>query len=716
MTQLCGAGAVLVGTIAFALLLDQLDAIYVIILSAWAGAGMAALISGGWAVRPSPTNLVICASIDAAFCGVLLAVAARLPLWLRAMPPADVEQASLVVSTLAVSSGLTCLFCLVATPAALRYWRDSERARPADAEPLTPANTAPGFPPPVTTGAFLAGGFEEPPPARPPQAAPALTFAPAVARSSNQSAAFAAPHPSSGLQPQPSSGPQPWALPVQRSPHPAAAPSWPAHPAPGYAPTPSAYAARTPTGSPLPLPPGFDGTPPPYVELGSPPGGASPHAPAAAATPSPHAASLAGFSPSPYAPSPYAAPAGLTSSPYAPASPAAGHSPAPYAPSPYAPAPAPYAPPPSPYASPPHTPPPSPLAPSGVAAPARPAAPRPARRGVLVLAIGLTVGCAAALAVALVAGDRGDSTPASPANSPATKTTTSSLPTTKTTTAAPATVPDAPATAPATVEDLLEELHRAIARADEKAVQRLLWPKAFAFSVRATGRNDSAEAAASALARDLGVPPAAGFTVEPRGTAIGQEGTSAWIAEELSVRGAGQERTFAVSMLATTTGGTWKIVAWHWAVRLPDEEVERRLEEGELPIPESFDDRLEAPAEAVETFREAFSSPAAFALTVSSRPTAFNFGSAPRERLVGGDSIRRVFRKLSVELALGEGVMVVSSGAWDEAQRAAPQVAWAAANVEFVAKRSRRHLRVLAVMVREGEEWRIVQTQWSDGL
>lgn len=333
----------------------------------------------------------------------------------------------------------------------------------------------------------------------------------------------------------------------------------------------------------------------------------------------------------------------------------------------------------------------------------------------LVLAIGLTVGCAAALVVALVAGDRGAATPASPANSPAAKTTTS-LPAAKTTTAAPAAAPAPPAAAPATVEDLLEELHRAIARADEKAVQRLLWSKAFAFSVRATGRNDSAEAVASALARDLGAPPAAGFTVEPKGTAIGQEGTAAWIAEELSVRGDGQERTFAVSMLAASSGGTWKIVAWHWAVRLPDEEVERRLEEGELPIPESFDDRLEAPAEAVETFREAFSSPAAFALTVSSRPTAFNFGSAPRERLVGGDSIRRVFRKLSVELALGEGVMVVSSGAWDEAQRAAPQVAWAAANVEFVAKRSRRHLRVLAVMVREGEEWRIVQTQWSDGL
>ena len=52
---------------------------------------------------------------------------------------------------------------------------------------------------------------------------------------------------------------------------------------------------------------------------------------------------------------------------------------------------------------------------------------------------------------------------------------------------------------------------------------------------------------------------------------------------------------------------------------------------------------------------------------------------------------------------------------WDPTKAAAPDVAWGAANVEFATKSSRRILRVLAVMVKENDEWRLVQTQWSDG-
>lgn len=687
MTQLCGAGAVLVGTIAFALLLDQLDAIYIVILSAWASAGMAALICGGWAARPSPTNLVIGGSFDAAFCGVLLAVASRLPMWLRSMPPGDVELATTLVISLAITSAVTCVLCLVATPMALRYWRTV--ARGPEPEPLTPANTAPGFPPPVTTGAFLAATDDiELGTLQVPQrhAPPALAFGPAVARSS---IAFAAPAQPTMAPSGPAMGsamassgamPQPWALPVQAPAGQPAAPSWPAQPAPGYAPTPSAYASRTPTGSPLPLPPGFDGTPPPY------------HAPAFTQPPN-HAPA---FAQPGYAPPPNHAPA-FAQPGYAPNHEPAFAQPLGYAPQPVGTPPGFSITPAAPHAQP--------------VAPTRPAA----HRGALTVAIGLTVGCAGALVLALVLSDGGSAK--APTAAPPT-----ASPTAPRTTAEPTVAPTSPAVPAArvdsfpTVEALLEELHRVVASADEKAMQRLLWPKAFAFAVRATGRQHDAEAVASAWARDLGAAPTGGFSVEPQGTAIGQEGEAAWIAEELLVRGGGQDRTFTVSMLAASIGGSWKIVAWHWAVRLPDDEIERRLEQGEQPIPESFDDRLEAPEAAVEAFREAFASPAAFALTVSSRPTALNFGSAPRERLIGGDSIRRVFRKLPAELALGEGVMVVASSAWDETQRAAPQVAWAAANVEFVTKRSRRLLRVLAVLVQEGGEWRIVQTQWSDGL
>jgi ketosteroid isomerase-like protein len=57
---------------------------------------------------------------------------------------------------------------------------------------------------------------------------------------------------------------------------------------------------------------------------------------------------------------------------------------------------------------------------------------------------------------------------------------------------------------------------------------------------------------------------------------------------------------------------------------------------------------------------------------------------------------------------------------WDPAQKGAPYIAYAIANVDFTTKtRAATDLtqtfRVLAVLLKEGSEWKIVQTQWSHG-
>jgi len=99
------------------------------------------------------------------------------------------------------------------------------------------------------------------------------------------------------------------------------------------------------------------------------------------------------------------------------------------------------------------------------------------------------------------------------------------------------------------------------------------------------------------------------------------------------------------------------------------------------------------------------------ALARSEDPEAFNFGSAPGERVIGGAAIKRLFGRLRAELRLHDGARVAQVDA---------NVGWAAVNVDFTSKSRAatdvtQTFRVLAVLLREGETWRIVQTHWSNG-
>ena len=336
-------------------------------------------------------------------------------------------------------------------------------------------------------------------------------------------------------------------------------------------------------------------------------------------------------------------------------------------------------------------------------------------RGLWIASAALAVGGIVGLIVLLAGGDSPD-----PAKTGPTASASKGASAPRTLAAAGSgTAPDEQTTAAAAAarspRELLDAVHQAAAHTDVAMIKALAVPTAFGFGVRATSISRTADELSAAFAADLGAPPAEGFTVTPSGLEIGEEGGHAWIAEELEISGNSERRRFTITMLAAQLNGAWRIVAWHWAVRLPDETVELLAERGDLPIPEGFDDRIEAPAEAAEAFRSAFSSTESYSLAISPRATSFNFGSAPGERIQGGDAIRRVFKKLRADIKIREGVIVSAAGSWDPAQAAAPGVAWAAANVEFSTRSSRRILRVLSILVRENDEWRLVQTQWSDG-
>ncbi|HWO23377.1 MAG TPA: nuclear transport factor 2 family protein [Kofleriaceae bacterium] len=271
------------------------------------------------------------------------------------------------------------------------------------------------------------------------------------------------------------------------------------------------------------------------------------------------------------------------------------------------------------------------------------------------------------------------------------------------------------------VTALIQAQRAALAKGDLGAVGKLLAPGVFGFGIDADEVAEGKDLVELLLRKDVGALVQGGATVELRYSAAGEASAHAWIALELEISGPGRSaRRFAVTELAARTGDAWTIVAWHWAAPVADKAAERMAVLGTKPVPKAISSALTGPASLEAAVRAALGSRRGFAAARSEHEDAFNFGSGPSERIVGGAAIKRVFEKLRAEIRLHDGLRVVASSAWDPAQKDAPAVAFAAANVDFRTKtRAATELthtfRLLAILIREGDAWKIVQTQWSHG-
>ena len=279
----------------------------------------------------------------------------------------------------------------------------------------------------------------------------------------------------------------------------------------------------------------------------------------------------------------------------------------------------------------------------------------------------------------------------------------------------------APALRPGgTVASLLTAQRDAIAKVDVKALDALMSPAVFGFGIDADELAEGRDAVVEQIVRDLGEPPPAGYTVESKVQSIGDDRDHAWIAEELEVGAAGRpSRRLAITELAVAIEGAWRIVALHWATPVADEAAERLAILKTIPTPQPIPDRHDGSDELNRAVRTAFASRAAFAEAYSERPTAFNYGSGG-ERVHGGVAIKRLFTKLKAQIRLHDGARVVAGSHWDPAQSAEPWIGWAAVNVDFTSKTRAatditQTFRVLAIMLKDGTDWTIVQTHWSNG-
>jgi len=274
-----------------------------------------------------------------------------------------------------------------------------------------------------------------------------------------------------------------------------------------------------------------------------------------------------------------------------------------------------------------------------------------------------------------------------------------------------------PVAATATVKAMLQDQRDAIARGDLAGLIATVSPSIIGFGIDGDELIEGKAAAEAQVKRDLG--GLADGTVEVKFSHVGQQGNAAWIAEDLELSSPGKPaRRIALTQLAAVIGGSWRVVAWHWAAPVRDDAAERLALLGTKPPAKAITSKLDGPKPLDVAVHAAFASRAAFVDARSERDDAFNFGSGPQERIVGGSRIKKIFDRLRAEIRLHDGARVVAAGAWDPAQKAAPEVGFALVNADFTAKtRAATDLtqtfRVLAVLIREGTSWKIVLTQWS---
>ncbi len=254
-------------------------------------------------------------------------------------------------------------------------------------------------------------------------------------------------------------------------------------------------------------------------------------------------------------------------------------------------------------------------------------------------------------------------------------------------------------------QEMVDALHKALGAGDKAALAALLDAKAFAIGVEANELAEGRDAVVALVQHDLG---AKRQDVDAARAWVAHEGDVAWVAEEMRAGG----KRFLVTLGASAKDGKWTIGALHLAQAMANDTAHARARDGSLASPDAIpNSHDESPLAAA--MRTAFASLPSFVDARSTRADAFNFGSAPGERLVGGSGIKKTFGRLRATIRLHDAVKVAPLG---------DNGGWGVANVDFTDSDSdgevTQTFRVLAVFLREPPaadgKWRIVQTQWSN--
>lgn len=327
----------------------------------------------------------------------------------------------------------------------------------------------------------------------------------------------------------------------------------------------------------------------------------------------------------------------------------------------------------------------------------------PYRRGgkpVLIIGVAVTVIAIGTIVLTAARGGKASAPTSNDASSPAAHGTATAAVLDASVAADPMTdaVLAAPA-APPPLDPVLDKLHAALSTANAADLAALLDAKAFAIGADS---NDLAEGRDAVVEQLRGDVNAGSLTV--RFSLTGEDADTAWLAEELDIGGTKLTLTAGLAL----HDNAWTIDALHVAVPVPNATAYQLAREDDQSQPDVIPDTKDA-SDLADATRRAFASKPSFVEARSTRPDAFNFGSAPGERLKGGETIKKVFSRINASIKLHDAVKVGPLGA---------NGGWSVANVDFTeALRDgdvTQTFRVLAIWLKNDAGWRMVLTQFSN--
>ena len=256
------------------------------------------------------------------------------------------------------------------------------------------------------------------------------------------------------------------------------------------------------------------------------------------------------------------------------------------------------------------------------------------------------------------------------------------------------------------VEEVIARLHLALEHAKAEELALLFDAHAFGFGIEAHEVVEGRDAIVAMLRHDVGDVPAKGYEVSAHYAQNGHEGDTGWVAEELKVG----PKTFVMTAVVGLRDGAWSIAAIHWAFAMSNEQAYRTSRDGTLEVPDAIPNVHDDSALAT-AMHTAFASKPSFVAARSTRPDAINFGSAPGERVLGGENIKKIFARIKAQISLHDASKVGLVGSHG---------GWGAANVDFTdadkdGTQVTQTFRVLTAWVEEQPGvWRMVQSQWSN--
>ena len=279
--------------------------------------------------------------------------------------------------------------------------------------------------------------------------------------------------------------------------------------------------------------------------------------------------------------------------------------------------------------------------------------------------------------------------------------------------------------AEAAVRKIVQAEYAAMEKPDPDAWAASFAPDSFFFGARPDEAMPSRALAVAEMHKRTDAMAKAGGSFAVRSTALqlGLAGDSraAWVSDVLEVTltvGAKQDtQSLRVTEVLAEQDGSWWVLALHWSVALPNERALELAAQKKLgPLPEVAES-IEPGAQALAAeFLKSTVEVGEFLTSLSQRPDAFIFGTAPDEQILGGPQIHDAFAKqieqhhLTIARRGGLRAGVTPSGS----------VGWVAANLELGAVTDGKKVRVptrgLMVYLNENGLWKLVQGHFSNGV